>query len=280
MDAVDKPRSIQFKGATDLVTDTDRASEDAILAVIRDAFPGHAVLGEEGGVSGESAAERGCSSAGNAVRREPIGTHLPARFAASYGPPPPPPPPALPLRRRHQQRIPVVCGPAGRHHQLCARLPLLCRLRGGAAPHHASGVHGCGVAGGGGQNGVPVFCVGPPDCSARDVREGGESKRPVPGAVVEFCGGPGSWITRTYTAARNGGAFCNGKPIQVRIVRQRPCCCRHCLPQRCPCCMPRVGMPLSPIPPPPRPSPWTPLRAVPRCASRSARCMTWRGRCW
>jgi fructose-1,6-bisphosphatase/inositol monophosphatase family enzyme len=57
MDAVDKPRSIQFKGATDLVTDTDRASEDAILAVIRDAFPGHAVLGEEGGVSGDTSSE-------------------------------------------------------------------------------------------------------------------------------------------------------------------------------------------------------------------------------
>ena len=30
---VDKPRNIEFKGATDLVTDTDKASEDAILSV-------------------------------------------------------------------------------------------------------------------------------------------------------------------------------------------------------------------------------------------------------
>lgn len=52
MDAVDKPRNVQFKGATDLVTDTDTASEAAILAVLQSAFPGHAVLGEEGGVSG------------------------------------------------------------------------------------------------------------------------------------------------------------------------------------------------------------------------------------
>ena len=32
-EAVDKPRNIQFKGTTDLVTDTDQASEDAVLAV-------------------------------------------------------------------------------------------------------------------------------------------------------------------------------------------------------------------------------------------------------
>lgn len=38
---------------------------------------------------------------------------------------------------------------------------------------------------------------------------------PVAAAVVEFGGGPGSWVTRTYTAARNGGAQCNGKSIQV-----------------------------------------------------------------
>ena len=30
---MDKPRSIEFKGLTDLVTDTDNASEQAVLAV-------------------------------------------------------------------------------------------------------------------------------------------------------------------------------------------------------------------------------------------------------
>jgi myo-inositol-1(or 4)-monophosphatase len=59
MEAVDKPRNIQFKGSTsDLVTDTDRSSEESVLAVIRQAFPDHAVLGEEGGVSG--AVQCGC----------------------------------------------------------------------------------------------------------------------------------------------------------------------------------------------------------------------------
>ena len=58
-EAVDKPRaSVQSKGsAADLVTATDLASEEAILGVIRSAFPNHAVLGEEGGVSGAPAAK-------------------------------------------------------------------------------------------------------------------------------------------------------------------------------------------------------------------------------
>lgn len=33
-EALDKPRNIHFKGVTDLVTDTDRASEEAILQAI------------------------------------------------------------------------------------------------------------------------------------------------------------------------------------------------------------------------------------------------------
>ncbi|KAK2079420.1 hypothetical protein QBZ16_003112 [Prototheca wickerhamii] len=57
----DRPRIIRHKGASDLVTDTDAASEAAILAahlvpwaqVLRESFPEHAVLGEEGGVSGD-----------------------------------------------------------------------------------------------------------------------------------------------------------------------------------------------------------------------------------
>lgn len=52
MDNVDKPKQIDYKGMADLVTSTDRESENAILDVIRKAFPDHAILGEEGGVSG------------------------------------------------------------------------------------------------------------------------------------------------------------------------------------------------------------------------------------
>ena len=55
--ALDKPRTISFKGATDLVTETDAASEDAILAVLRAAHPTHAILGEEGGVSGDTSSD-------------------------------------------------------------------------------------------------------------------------------------------------------------------------------------------------------------------------------
>ncbi|EPS71146.1 hypothetical protein M569_03612, partial [Genlisea aurea] len=54
MDAVNEPRNITYKGLTDLVTDTDKMSEVAILDVVRNSFPGHLILGEEGGVIGNS----------------------------------------------------------------------------------------------------------------------------------------------------------------------------------------------------------------------------------
>lgn len=53
LDAADKPRNIEFKGTTDLVTETDKLSEDAVTNILRQRFPEHALLGEEGGVSGE-----------------------------------------------------------------------------------------------------------------------------------------------------------------------------------------------------------------------------------
>jgi myo-inositol-1(or 4)-monophosphatase len=44
---------IDYKGWHDPVTEADRASEEAIVEVLRGAFPGHAFLGEEGGPRGE-----------------------------------------------------------------------------------------------------------------------------------------------------------------------------------------------------------------------------------
>ena len=43
-----RPRAVQRKGVVDLVTDADRASEALIAGRIRDAFPDHRILGEEG----------------------------------------------------------------------------------------------------------------------------------------------------------------------------------------------------------------------------------------
>lgn len=43
-----QPRDVQFKGTVDLVTDADRASEAVIAGRIREAFPDHRILGEEG----------------------------------------------------------------------------------------------------------------------------------------------------------------------------------------------------------------------------------------
>lgn len=47
-----RPRTIDKKGRIDLVTDADRASEEAVLAVLAERFPGAAVLAEESGASG------------------------------------------------------------------------------------------------------------------------------------------------------------------------------------------------------------------------------------
>ncbi|XP_077244531.1 myo-inositol monophosphatase like 1 [Tasmannia lanceolata] len=57
MEAVNKPRNISYKGTTDLVTDTDKSSESAILEVIRKNFKDHLILGEEGGLIGDTTSD-------------------------------------------------------------------------------------------------------------------------------------------------------------------------------------------------------------------------------
>lgn len=128
LEAVDKPRSItQKSGSADLVTETDKASEAACLQVITRHFPNHAILGEEGGVSGDTSSE-------------------------------------------YLWCIDPLDGTTNFAH------------------------------------GFPSFAV-----SIGVLRHA----VPVASCVVEFAGGPGTWVTRTYTAHRNGGAFMNGKPLTV-----------------------------------------------------------------
>lgn len=38
-EALDKPKNVTFKGTTDLVTDTDKASETAVLGCLGEIFP-------------------------------------------------------------------------------------------------------------------------------------------------------------------------------------------------------------------------------------------------
>ncbi|KAK7281603.1 hypothetical protein RIF29_09732 [Crotalaria pallida] len=57
MDAVNKPRNITYKGLTDLVTETDKMSEAAILEVVKKNFDDHLILGEEGGIIGDAASD-------------------------------------------------------------------------------------------------------------------------------------------------------------------------------------------------------------------------------
>jgi len=46
------PRDIHYKGRIDLVTDADRAAEEAVLKVLRALAPGVRILAEESGASG------------------------------------------------------------------------------------------------------------------------------------------------------------------------------------------------------------------------------------
>ncbi len=46
--------TIKHKSLNDLVSEVDRASEDAIIDVIKTAYPDHAILAEESGASGDS----------------------------------------------------------------------------------------------------------------------------------------------------------------------------------------------------------------------------------
>ncbi len=50
-----QPRTIQRKGVIDLVTDADKASEEALLGFLRGRFPGAAILAEESGEHAGSA---------------------------------------------------------------------------------------------------------------------------------------------------------------------------------------------------------------------------------
>ena len=41
------------------------------------------------------------------------------------------------------------------------------------------------------------------------------NSQPAAACIVEFAGGPGSWVARTYTATKGGGAFFNGQRLET-----------------------------------------------------------------
>lgn len=53
--AMDRPKNISYKGEVDIVTETDKKSEAAIVARLQRGFPTHAIVAEEGGTSGPAA---------------------------------------------------------------------------------------------------------------------------------------------------------------------------------------------------------------------------------
>ncbi len=54
MDALNHPKAVSHKGRTDLVTETDKQSEQNIISIIRTSFPNHAILAEESGGTTQS----------------------------------------------------------------------------------------------------------------------------------------------------------------------------------------------------------------------------------
>src|SRR6202521_5821444 len=55
----DRPKNISYKGEVDIVTESDRRSEALIVGRLRDHFPTHAIVAEEGG-EGAAAGARYC----------------------------------------------------------------------------------------------------------------------------------------------------------------------------------------------------------------------------
>src|SRR3954449_5806670 len=51
-------QSVRFKGETDLVTEVDVRAEQTIVALIRERYPNHQVLAEEGSVGGDDPRHR------------------------------------------------------------------------------------------------------------------------------------------------------------------------------------------------------------------------------
>ncbi|RLM79748.1 pentatricopeptide repeat-containing protein [Panicum miliaceum] len=127
MEAVNKPRNIHYKGVADLVTDTDKLSESVILEVVTKNFKNHLILGEEGGLIGDSLSE-------------------------------------------YLWCIDPLDGTTNFAH------------------------------------GYPSFSV-----SIGVLFRG----KPAASTVLEFCGGPMCWSTRTISASSGGGAYCNGQRIHV-----------------------------------------------------------------
>ncbi|HKV03576.1 MAG TPA: inositol monophosphatase family protein [Candidatus Acidoferrales bacterium] len=53
----DRPKEISYKGEVDIVTESDRRSEALIVARLREHFPSHAIIAEEGGSGAASGAK-------------------------------------------------------------------------------------------------------------------------------------------------------------------------------------------------------------------------------
>ena len=96
----------------------DTAAEEAVLAVLRRYFgSSHAILGEEGGVSGDTTYVSRLSR----TRTRTLPCFYVCVCVCESTPPSPSPSPYPPS----QIAVSVVCGPSGWHHELYPRIPFL-----------------------------------------------------------------------------------------------------------------------------------------------------------
>jgi 3'-phosphoadenosine 5'-phosphosulfate (PAPS) 3'-phosphatase len=130
--------NVEYKGAVDLVTSTDKACELAIMNLLKDAYPSHRFIGEEGTATGGGAVEltdeptwmvrkAAASCAHLFLAWEPPRrrkSSLPRTRTHTHTHAHSHPTPAH-CRRHRSQHHPTNKGrPPRRHDQLCARLPV------------------------------------------------------------------------------------------------------------------------------------------------------------
>ena len=170
---MDKPRDIEFKGATDLVTDTDKASEEAVLSVSPFAPCNH---------SSRATTQRLlCSKGGLGKLCGQFLTHCQQ-------------PTEHPETPFNTNSLGLTCEST--------------QVLRAAFPDHALLGEEGGVSGD--TSSDYLWCIDPLDGTTNYAHKYPsfgvsvavlEKADAVAGVVVEFAGGPGTWVQRTYTGA-------------------------------------------------------------------------------
>ncbi len=188
------------------MTETDKAAEEACLAVVRKAFgDSHAILGEEGGLSGDPSSDYlWCIDPLDGTTNF---AHGYPSFAVSVGV----------LRHAMPVAACVVefAGWAGlmgvgMHTDVLIIILLIATLLIALAIHYNTRHYCC--------HSLQHFSLPHNTPTSPTIPLHTPHNPPTHSPQSPYTlppGGPGTWVTRTYTATRNGGAFLNGTPLCV-----------------------------------------------------------------